>query len=231
MPVSTAPQSAGEILRHFEEVAPITKHRFFERFRSEPVDLRHLWKLLANFQISISKNFARRLATIAGRVDDERVRCILAEQLNDEMGGGKFERAHVNLFAAMMKQLEPYQPARIDDSLLAPGRNLDRRLAEIYGAADLNSALGAVIAGEVFGEQMDKRLAEEFRRQDELDVNSLEWLTLHEQLEVEHADSSMVLAGLLPAGATQSIWSGAQALANAGAAFLDDLYELCYGPT
>jgi pyrroloquinoline quinone (PQQ) biosynthesis protein C len=226
-----APRNAEEIVRHFEDVEQITGHRFMVRMRSEPVNLRHLWTLLANFQISISKNFARRLASIAGRVESDQVCCILAEQLHDEMGNGKFERAHVNLFSSMMKKLQPWSPPVVDDTVLGPGRKLDPRLAEIYGAADVNAALGAVMAGEVFAKQMDQFIGDEFRRQNEIDIRSLEWLTLHEELEVEHADSSLVLAGLLPNSALNAVWFGASELRNAGWAFLDDLYDTCYGQT
>jgi hypothetical protein len=225
--MSPKPERSRDVVRYFEEVEPITHHKFFARMQSEEPNLRHLWKLLANFHISISKNFAQRLASIAGRVEDGRIRCILAEQLNDEMGNGKFERAHINLFASMMSTLNPWAPEK-SEALLAPGRTLDVKLAEIYGAPDLNVALGAVMAGEVFGKQMDQRLADEFRRQSDVDLKSLEWLTLHEELEAHHADSSTVLADLLPTAAVESVWSGAHALAQAGSGFLDDLYTLCY---
>jgi pyrroloquinoline quinone (PQQ) biosynthesis protein C len=223
------PQTAEEIVRHFEEREPITSHPFMQRLRREPVNLHNLWKLLANFQISISKNFARRLAGIAARVEDERIRCILAEQLNDEMGKGKFEDAHINLFSAMMAKLEPWKPAQVTDDTLAPGHRLDPRLADIYGADNVFESVGAVMAGEVFGKQMDQFLADEFRRQNEVDTASLQWLVLHEELEVAHADSSGVLAGYIPRESVAAAWKGARDLFKAGWAFLDDCYALCYG--
>jgi hypothetical protein len=226
--IPAAPGSALEIVDRFEKSDQITNHPYLRRLRREPVNLRHLWMLLANFQISISKSFARRLAGIAARVEDDRIRCILAEQLNDEMGNGKFERAHTNLFSNMMKQLERWRPAVIDDATLAPGRSLDPRLAEIYGAADAYESVGAVIAGEIFGKQMDQFIADEFRRQTEVDASSLEWLMLHEQLEVSHADSSPELARLIPRGSLDATWRGANALSRAGSAFFDDLHTLCY---
>jgi pyrroloquinoline quinone (PQQ) biosynthesis protein C len=214
----------------YETQEPITGHRFLQKLRQEPVRLQHLWVLLANFQISISKTFARHLASIIARVEDERVRSILAEQLNDELGRGKPERAHTQLFIAMMKQLEPWRPREAqDDSTLSAGRNLIPRLAEIYGASNIDEAVGALMAGEVFGKQMDQFIADEFRRQQEITPESLEWLALHEQLEVEHADSSLDLARLLPKEALDATWSGASRLARAGWAFLDDLHSTVYG--
>src|SRR5262249_1921852 len=96
------------LIERFERGAPITDHPFLRRLRREPVDLERLWVILANFQISISQNFARWLAGIVARVDDERIRCLLADQLNDELGRGRFEQAHVQLFARMMELLAPF---------------------------------------------------------------------------------------------------------------------------
>jgi pyrroloquinoline quinone (PQQ) biosynthesis protein C len=227
--VPAAPGSALEIVDRFEKFDQITNHPYLRRLRREPVNLRHLWKLLANFQISISKSFARRLAGIAARVEDDRIRCILAEQLNDEMGGGKFERAHTNLFSNMMDQLERWRPAVVDEETFAPGRRLDPRLAEIYGAVDVYEGVGAVVAGEIFGKQMDHFIADEFRRQTEVNPSSLEWLMLHEQLEISHADSSPELARLIPPASLDATWRGAYALSRSGSAFFDDLHMLCYG--
>jgi pyrroloquinoline quinone (PQQ) biosynthesis protein C len=225
------PGSALEIIERFENHDHITDHPYFHRLRREPANLTHLWKLLANFQISISKNFARRLARILARVEDARVLCILAEQLNDEMGDGNFERAHINLFANMMSRLEPWRPVEVDESVFTPGRRLDPRLAEIYEADDIYECLGALMVGEIFGKQMDKFIADEFRRQVEVDPASLEWLILHEELEVSHADSSADLARLIPSASIEATWKGAVALSRAGRGFLDDLHVLCYSPS
>src|SRR5262249_17988265 len=72
------------------------------------------------------------------------------------------------------------------------------RLAAIYGAPDVFEAVGAVLAGEIFGKQVDQLLGDEFRRQTLIDPESLAWLSLHETLEVAHADASQALAALVP---------------------------------
>jgi hypothetical protein len=190
---------------------------------------RILWLLLANFQISISKEFARWLAIIVARVNDDRIRCILAAQLNDELGNGEWARAHVNLFSDMMGLLEPFRPrgdATVE--LLAPGRTLEPRLSSIYGSHDEYEAVGAVMAGEIFGKQMDQYLAREFRRQALVEPESLVWLQLHETLEATHADSSGVLAQLVPPEAAEAARRGAVGVYLAGWAFLDELYGLCF---
>jgi hypothetical protein len=129
----------------------------------------------------------------------------------------------------MMKQLEPWRPATADERVLGPGRKLDPRLAEIYDAPDVYESLGAVMAGEVFGKQMDQFIGDLFRRQTELDASKLEWLVLHEELEVVHANESFDLARLVPPGSLASCWRGACDLSAAGWTFMDDLYELAYG--
>jgi len=224
----TAGDFEARLIGWFEHSAPITQHRFLRRLRSERPNLQHLWTLLANFQISISRHFARHLAVVAGRVDDEQVRCILAQQLYDEMGKGSFEAAHINLFAKMMTQLEPWRPSSSGDHLLAPGRRIVPGLAAAYGAPDVNEALGAIAVGEVVAEQLDLFLAEEFQRQEEIDPVELEWLTLHAELEVEHASSSATLARLIPASGRVAALRGAHNLYDLGCAFLDEVHDLCY---
>jgi DMATS type aromatic prenyltransferase len=225
--------SLRQLVDRFEGRDRITHHPFLRRLRREPVHLPHLWRLLASFQISISQGFAKWLAGIVARVDDDRIRCVLADQLNDELGRGVFERAHVRLFAQMMDVLAPFRPPLDDDdepaSLLAPGRALVPRLAAIYCAPDPFESVGAVIAGEIFGKQIDQFLGEEFRRQTVIDPRSLAWLTLHETLEVAHADASRQLADLVPAYAADVAQRGAIGIYLAGWAFLDALYASCYG--
>jgi len=222
------PVDAHALIRHYEEVEPITHHPMLCRLAREPVSMAHLWTVLANFQISVSKNFARHLARVIARVEDDRVRSILAHQLDDELGNGNPERAHVRLFRRMMEQLEPFRPATLDDATWEPGRNFDASLRDCYEAEDVREAVGAVMVGEVFGKQIDLFLGEQLRRQSVVDADSLEWLVLHERLEVEHANDSNELAGLIERDDLSAIWRGAQRAGVAGRAFLDDLYTACY---
>jgi hypothetical protein len=54
-------------------------------------------------------------------------------------------------------------------------------------------------------------------------------LSLHETLEVAHADASAELAHLIPPHAVPAAHRGAMAVFLAGWHFLDELYALCYG--
>ena len=71
--------------------------------------------------------------------------------------------------------------------------------ANLHGGFAIGFLLiGAVLVGEIFGKQVDQLLADEFRRQTRIAPESLAWLSLHETLEVAHADASGALAGLVP---------------------------------
>jgi pyrroloquinoline quinone (PQQ) biosynthesis protein C len=221
---------AGELIRLYETRHAITHHPFLGRLRASSVDLHHIWTLLANFQVSISRNFGRHLARITARVEDERVRSILAQQLADELGNGHPQRAHIVLFARMMETLETWRPAQPRADWLRPGHDFERRLAAVYDDQDWRVAVGAVMLGEVFGKQIDQFLADELRRQSDVELASLEWLVLHEKLEVEHAESSGELASFVAAADLEPIARGVHAAAAAGWAFLDGLEGVCYAP-
>jgi DMATS type aromatic prenyltransferase len=221
------PAIAEEIVDRLEQ-SPITDHPFLKRLRREPVNLHHLWKVMKNAQISMGNNFAKRLASITARVDDDRIRCVLAEQLNDELGRGKIEQAHTRLFAKMMNGMEPWRPSVVDEQVLSPGRTLDAQIAKVFAADDTHYTVGAVIAGEVYGKQIDQYLGDEFRRQALVDRSALEWLDLHENLEQEHADGSRIVARALPATSVATAWAGATEVTLAGWAFFNDLYAICY---
>jgi pyrroloquinoline quinone (PQQ) biosynthesis protein C len=223
------PREPAQIIELYEKRRPMTDHPFLQRLRREPVDLRRLWLVMHNFQASISRNFARYLAQVTARIEDVRVRCILAEQLTEELGNGRWEDAHANLFCKLMDAIKAYAPARMDDTLIAPGAGFDRRLSAIYSDPDAYVGLGSMISGEIFGKQIDQFLAAEFRRQKEVDTESLEWLTLHERLEIEHAENSAELSTFIPEEEHAAVVRGAMGMARAGYHFLDDLYTACYG--
>jgi DMATS type aromatic prenyltransferase len=78
--------SLAEMVRHYEEYE-LTYHPFFQRLQREPVNTQHLWLVIMNIR-ETATNFTRRLANILARISDDRIRCILAKQLNDELGNG-----------------------------------------------------------------------------------------------------------------------------------------------
>lgn len=222
-----APTTPAEIVERFESES-VADHPFMRRLRREPVDLFKLWKLMANAQIGIVRDFSRRLAQVVARVTDDRVRSILAHQLNDELGGGNYDRAHSQLFAKLVMGLERWKPAVVDDALFEPGAGLSDALEAIYTSPDPWEGVGATMVIEIFGKQVDQFLGDEFRRQMEVDPKSLEWLTMHEELEVGHSAESMDLAHLAPASALPSVWRGAARVARAGTEFFDAMYRVAF---
>ena len=112
--------------------------------------------------------------------------------------------------------------------MLYPGRRLAEEARKIFSAADPYEAVGALIAGEIFAAKMDRCVGEQVRRQNALDDRALLWLTLHEQLEIDHAADSPALASLVPARGPQlaASWRGAAAQWNLLWEFLDGVHAL-----
>lgn len=217
-----------EVVDRYEQWDQITNHPFLHRLRSEPVNLHHIWNILANFQGSISKTFSQRLALIASRVDDPETRFIVTDLLYDEMGSGDYSLAHVNLFSNMMKVMEPWKPALVDDWIMGPAQRFNRSMDQTYGNPDINVALGAIISGEIFGKQFDQFLGDEIRRQNEVDPSLFVWVTLHESLEVTHAGEGADIARLVPPEGLEAMARGAYGLSLGAWGFLTDVYEICY---
>jgi DMATS type aromatic prenyltransferase len=226
-PMTKESQPATGIVDHFEAHS-IADHPFFARMRREPVRLEVLARVLANFRVGITREFPRRLAWLTARVGDERIRSVLAKQLNDELGDGDFTRAHRGLFERMFEVLSPWAPPETEE-LLAPGHALGEELERCYVTARPYEGVGASLVVEVYGKQVDTVIADQFRRQTLIPPSALEWLHLHETLEVEHAGESMDMARLIPTGAdSEAAWRGAKAVATASRAFFDTLYRQCY---
>ncbi|WP_309890980.1 iron-containing redox enzyme family protein [Archangium sp.] len=218
---------ATELVEHFETHS-IADHPFLARMSREPVRLDVLARILLNFRVGITQDFTRRLAWLTARVEDERIRSKLAKQLNDELGNGDYTRAHRGLFERMLGVVAPWAPPETDE-VLAPGRVLGAELERCYVKAEQYEGVGASLVAEVYGKQVDTFLADQFRRQSQLPPAELEWLHLHEALEVEHADESLDIARLIPTGeASEAAWRGAKAVSTAARAFFDTLYRQCY---
>ncbi|MBN1206157.1 MAG: iron-containing redox enzyme family protein [Myxococcaceae bacterium] len=225
--VAEGTRPATAIVDYFEEHS-VADHPFFARMRREPVRLEVLARILANFRVGITREFPRRLAWLTARAPDDAIRCVLAKQLNDEMGDGDFKRAHRGMFERMFGVLTPWAPQETDE-VLAPGRALGEVLERCYVTAEPYEGVGASLVVEVYGKQVDSYIADQFRRQDQIPPSKLDWLHLHENLEVEHASESLDVARLIPPGpATEAAWRGAKAVATASRTFFDTLYRQCY---
>jgi pyrroloquinoline quinone (PQQ) biosynthesis protein C len=196
-PVNPPLWDAEQIVDEYEKLE-VSAHPFFVRLQGKPLDLGAIWLLMANLAEGISRDFVIWLARTIVRVEDRRVASLLAKQLNDELGGGAFEQIHSTLLQTFIVGLEPWRSGRAGEELLAPGRSLARRGSLLFQTADIYGALGALMVGEVFAKKMDHCVGVEIRRQNALSAEVLTWLTLHETLEVDHADDSRELARLIP---------------------------------
>jgi len=225
----TALETPTNVLDSFEENWPITTHPFLQRVAREKDSVSALALILLNFRIAITRDFSRRLAHVVGRVDEDDVRSIIAQQLAEELGSGDYSRAHKNLFETLAGGMEPLRPPGDLEALLAPGRKLGAAIEHLYVHADPYEGLGATLIMEVYGRQVDQFIGQQLRRQTSLPAPVVEWLTLHEELEVEHVDEVKTLARVIPDGEKAlAAARGARALGLAGWHFFDELYALHY---
>lgn len=194
-------QTVEDIVRQYEG-AHVAGHPLFVDLASRSVDLSALWVLIANLHAGISQNFVPWLAKTIARLEDRRISSLLAKQLNDELGNGDFAEIHSALLQRFVDGLGPWRPAGSDQDLLWPGIRLGQEGNRLFDADDPYEPLGALMIGEVFAKKMDRCLGEEIRRQNAVPADALRWLVIHESLEVDHADDSLVLARLIPTSGT-----------------------------
>lgn len=202
---------AAEAMVDEYERLEVADHPLFVELRVRPVDLGAIWLLMANLAEGISREFVIWLAQTIARVEDRRIASLLAKQLNDELGNGSFEQIHGGLLARFVLALEPWRLTGPSASALEPGRRLARQGSLLFRSHDIHEVLGALMVGEIFAKKMDRCVGEEIRRQGAISAEALTWLTIHETLEVDHADDSRQLAALIPSndGALSAVRKGA----------------------
>lgn len=221
--------SADAIVAEFARIE-VAGHPFFVELRARPVDLQAIWLLMVNLRAGISRDFVLWLTSTIARVEDRRIGSLAAKQLNDELGNGTFAQIHSVLLDSFVGGLAPWRRNGLDEAvLLAPGRRLGTEAGKIFsGPGEPYEAVGALMVGEIFAEKMDRCVGNEIRRQNDISAEALEWLTLHETLEADHAGDSQALAALVPGtGPTlEATWRGAVAQWNALWSFLDGVHQL-----
>ncbi|HWL85529.1 MAG TPA: iron-containing redox enzyme family protein [Polyangiaceae bacterium] len=217
--------AAEEIVRRYEKDS-LADHPYFQRLRREPVDTERLWRLIVNGREGVVLDFPRRLASIIARTKDERIRSMLAKQLNDELGNGDYSRAHRLLFERMLAAVDPWRPAATDERTLAPGSALSARLEAVYSDPEPYVGVGGAMVIEISSKQIDISLGDEIRRHGGLAPKAIEWLSIHEELELVHAEESMTMAHLIPesGAALAATWRGAEAVGDGLWDFFDALH-------
>ncbi len=217
------------VVKRFEQ-SSVAKHPFLARLAREPFNGPSLALLVLNVREAITLHFARRLASIVARVEEDDLRSVLAKQLNDELGSGDPNRTHKTLFEKFAAGITPWAPQVAKPELLEPGRRFGEVQEELYLHRSPYEGLGATLIMEVLGKQGDLVLGTQLRRAKEpLSAEVMEWLVLHEELEFDHVDESLELARRVPPGNKARLAvRGAEELRRAGWAFLDDMYRACF---
>jgi hypothetical protein len=208
------------------EAEPVTDHPFFLRLRREPAHAGRATTLVANLRVALVDELPRMLSSVVARVEDDRIRCLLARQLDDELGNGDWNRARRALFARLEDALAPARAMEADAGppVLAPGHALHVALGRIYVGADAYQGVGATLVLDAYSEQLRRFVGDELGRLASVDASSLAWLSSPARQE------GQALAALVPGGApSDAAVRGARAAAAAVRACFDGLYELCFG--
>ncbi len=213
---------------HYEEYT-VAHHPFLQRLQRETVNPAHIWLLFMNIREGVVTHFTRLLANVIGRIDDERIRCILTKQLNEELGNGNIDHVHRKLFDRLIAGIEPWRMESFTPEMLLPGQEFSQSLESIYLNSNAYVGVGAAILMEIHGKQFDLCLGKEFRKTD-IELSKIGWLTLHEEIEIDHADEALILARFV-SESEQGIAAakyGAEQTRIAAWSFLDKLYQLCF---
>jgi pyrroloquinoline quinone (PQQ) biosynthesis protein C len=214
--------------RHNQEYV-LDCHPFLQRLQREPVNQQHIWLLLMNIGEAIVPDVTRRLANIISRIDDDRIRCILAHQLNDELGNGNINHIHRPLFKQMMTVIDPWRVESFSEDMVMPGKEMSARLEEIFLDSNPYMGVGASIMMEICANQFYLWLGKELRKTT-VDISAIPWATLHEELDVVHAEESLILARLVDESA-EGVIAARQAIEKFSIVtwgFFNELYRLCF---
>jgi DMATS type aromatic prenyltransferase len=216
-----------DIWQHYQELS-IADHPLLARMAREPVNVYALWLLFTNFHPAV-KHFTERLAKAISRAEDMRIRSVLACQLNEELGCGNIEHIHTDMYEKLIVAVSVWQPEIIMEKHLQPGVNFDRAWDEIYARQNPYQSIGASILMEIQAAQFDVAVANQVRRTN-LDSTGMEWLLMHEQVEVEHAHESLQVATFIDDSPQniQAAIDGSRSARQASWKILDDIYNLCF---
>ena len=220
--------SLEKMVWHYK-VNSVENHPFFQRLHREPANLTNLWLLFANFQEGIVAHFTRRLALVVAYINDDRIRCVLAKQLNEELGNGDVSHIHQIMFDRFISGLEPHQPELITTEMLAPGAKLSQSLEALYSDPNPYTGVGAAILMEIRGEQRDEIVNQELARTT-LDSSVSSWFYLHGELEADHADEVMNLARQIDNsdGDKAAVLQGLERTSDVLWDFCNGMYRVCF---
>ncbi len=221
--------SIEQAARHYEMIS-MCDYPFFQRLSRESVNLEHLWLLFVNAQNAVVSHFTRRLALVVAYIDNEHIRCILAKQLNEELGNGDVSQVHRKIFENLILSLESHKPPHINKQMLLPGHRLGEKLEALYSDANPYIGLGAAIVIELRGKQRDEVVGKELARTN-ITSSALSCLQLHGELEKGHAEEALDLARLVDNNSScdrSAVLQGAENTSVALWNFCNDMYRVCF---
>lgn len=221
----------SEELVTFARDNKIINHRFFQRLTSEPTNLTALWSFYANLY-AVTDKVPGWLANLIVHCKNVKVQSLLSIILYDELGSGNPERVHGSLMGALLEALDAWKPETKDDPM-GPGKILADEMARFFvgdGPVDIDFAVGSLISGEIYAEQMIFLLADEVRRQQEVPLSCFEWQLIHEEVESGHAETSANFTQFVPTSGPglESVRRGATWKRETLWTWLDGIYRIAY---
>jgi len=208
-------------------------HPYLRRMAEEPVNLQAFWVFYAN-KAPVVDMIPDWLSRILIQVSDTAIKCHISSLVTDELGGGDPSRNHALLLRQMVAALEPWRPQKRAEDLYLPGRNLVASMEPYFTSTQYDPwiAVGSLVTGEIYAEDIVEFMAGQIRRQREVPVESLTWQIIHEQVEATHADHGRGM-GLRVPGETQLkyVKEGAALRLEWLKNWLDDAYSVTYGNT
>ena len=211
---------------------PITHHPFFKRLRAEDPNLQTYWTYFVNFE-PLTIRVPDWFASLLLRVKSYQLKGLLAGIIYDELGRGDLTKIHCDLMSRLVKGLEQWKVDSTTVDALAPGRKLAEEFDQLYlgHLEEELFVLGSIVAGEVYGGQMAFFMADEARRQTQVDRSVFEWVFLHEEVEPQHAEVSEVMAQILPTSGPgfEAVMAGANWKQGKFWQWLDEIYTVAYG--
>ena len=89
----TQQRNPAEEIVEFCQQHPMTEHPYFVRIQQEPPNLTAFWSYFANLN-QVTAKVPNWLANIVMRVDDLRIKSLIAGVLYDELGSGDVNKIH-----------------------------------------------------------------------------------------------------------------------------------------
>mgnify|MGYP000671544732 CR=1 FL=1 len=220
--------SLEEMVWYYRNLS-VEDHPFFQRLHREPANLTNLWLLFANFQEGIVDHFTRRLALVVAHIDNEYIRCILAHQLNEELGNGDVSKIHRKIFDRLKFALDAYKPEVITSEMLAPAYKLSQRLELLSTDPNPYTGVGSAIMMELRGEQRDRIVTKELVRTT-LESSVKSWFYLHGEIEAGHVDEVVELARKIDnsEGDKAAVLQGLKITSDVLWDFCNGMYRTCF---